>query len=80
MNIDILEPQTQFEDRVNQVDVRLNKTFQVGRYRIQGMLDVYNLFNASSITGSLNTYGPSWGFPTQVLGARLFKLGTQIDF
>jgi hypothetical protein len=80
VNIDILQPQTKFEDRVNQVDVRLNKTFRLGKYRIQGMLDVYNLLNASSITGSLNTYGPAWGFPTQVLGARLFKLGAQLDF
>jgi hypothetical protein len=26
------------------------------------------------------TYGPSWGRPLAVLGARLLKFGAQIDF
>jgi len=34
--------------RWNQVDVRLAKKFGVGRLRIQGQLDIFNILNASS--------------------------------
>jgi hypothetical protein len=78
--IALLVPNTLFEDRLNQVDVRLTKIFQLGRVRAQGRFDVYNLFNASTILNEVFTYGPNWGRPSSVLGARLVKFGAQLDF
>ena len=45
----LIEPNTVFEDRLTQVDVRLTKLLHIRRVRLQGMLDVYNLLNASTI-------------------------------
>ena len=78
--MDIIEPQTMFEDRIQQLDVRFSRGFQVRGLHIQGMFDVYNLLNGSAILATNQTYGPSWLTPTSILDARLFKFGVQVDF
>jgi len=77
--VELIEPDTLFEDRITQVDLRLTRLFRLGRARVQGNLDVMNLFNASSVTGINTRYGPSWLQPTYVLGGRLFRIGFQLD-
>lgn len=69
-----------FEDRIQQVDVRLSRSFRLRGVRVQGMLDIYNVLNASPILAINTTYGPSWLNPTSILDARLFKVGMQLDF
>jgi hypothetical protein len=76
----LVVPNTIFEDRLTQVDVRLTKIFKVGSTRVQGMFDVYNILNASTILSEITTYGPNWLRPTAILGGRLFKFGAQLDF
>jgi hypothetical protein len=80
VTVPILEPFTSFEDRLTQMDVRLTKTFRLGGSRLQGMFDIYNLFNAASVLGVNATYGPAWLRPTSVMAGRLFKFGAQFDF
>lgn len=76
----IFQPQTKFEGRINQLDARLTKTVTVGRSRIQAQFDLYNVFNASPILGINTRYGQAWLTPTEILGARLFKIGAQLSF
>jgi hypothetical protein len=76
----LIKPQTVFEDRMNQFDVRFTKIIRIGTSKVQGMFDIYNLFNASTILGVNQTYGPAWLRPTSILGARLFKVGAQVDW
>jgi hypothetical protein len=78
--IALIVPNTLFEDRFGQFDVRLAKTLRIGRARLQGQLDVYNLFNASSVLAESFAYGANWLRPSGVLSARLVKLGAQVDF
>ena len=80
----LFEPNTQFADRLTQLDVRLTKTITIGRARVQGMFDVYNAFNANTVLAENNRYSATglnpWRRPTSILGARLFKFGMQFDF
>ena len=76
----VIQPNTQFEDRFSQLDFRLAKTFRIGRARLQGMFDAYNLFNTSAALNESFTYGPNWLRPSGTLSARLFKFGAQLDF
>jgi hypothetical protein len=80
VTVPILEPFTLFEDRFTQLDVRLAKIFHLGRARLQGMFDIYNLLNANAVLGVNTTYGSAWLRPTSVMGGRLFKFGAQFDF
>ena len=76
----LIQPGTQFEERLNQVDFRLSKYVKVAWTRVQASVDIYNLFNASSILGLNTRYGPSWLRPTAVLPARFVKFGLQMEF
>jgi hypothetical protein len=69
-----------FDDRLNQLDLRLTKAVRIGRGRIQGILDVYNIFDARTPQADVTTYGATWTRPTSLLGGRLFKFGTQVEW
>ena len=81
VTVDVIPPQTTYEDRINQLDLRFTKRVRLGgSARLEGNVDLYNLFNGSSILATNARYGSSWLTPTQVLGGRLFKLGAQLNF
>jgi hypothetical protein len=82
--IDIIPFQENFEERITQLDVRLTKVLRFGKARVQGMFDVYNVFNAAAATGVSGAFPAAapafWLFPYQIMGGRLFKFGAQFDF
>jgi hypothetical protein len=78
--IDLIPFGTTYGDRLNQVDFRLTKSVRLGRARLDPTVDVYNLFNSSTILGINTRYGPAWLTPTQILPGRLFKFGGQVSF
>ncbi|MDA1307572.1 MAG: TonB-dependent receptor [Acidobacteria bacterium] len=79
VTIPMIQPQTQFEERLTQVDFRLAYVIRaMGRTRVT--LDLFNMLNASTIQSRNNTYGRLWGTPTQILGGRLIKIGAQYSF
>jgi hypothetical protein len=88
VNINVVPPFSLFGDRVNQMDVRAGKIFKFGARRIQANVDVYNLFNASSVVNYISTYGTFGSAtagsifrqPTQILDGRLAKVSVQFDF
>jgi hypothetical protein len=80
VTINLIEPNTIFEDRLSQLDIRLTKTVRLGRNRIQGMFDIYNVFNGSTVLQIISRFGPEWQRPAGILGGRLFKFGAQFDF
>jgi hypothetical protein len=80
VTVTILEPNKLFEDRYTLLDVRLGRTFRYGRLRIQPRLDLYNLANSDAVNTSRATFGSTWLQPLEVFGARMAKVGAQIDF
>jgi hypothetical protein len=81
VTIDLLPPNTMFEDRIQQLDWRLTRTFQFGGTgRLRGNFDVYNIFNASTILVANTNYGATWLTPAHVMGGRLVKVSAQLDF
>ena len=78
--ISLIQPASQFADRINQVDMRLSRRFVLGRIHIDGELDIYNLFNRNSPLVINTAYGPSWLTPTQIIDGRLAKFGVQLEF
>jgi hypothetical protein len=76
----ILEPMTQFENRLNQFDLRVIRNFRMAGVRFQGTFDVYNVFNNAAVLSENYQYGSTWRNPTALLDARIFKVGVQMDF
>ena len=78
---ELIPPNTMFEPRLTQVDVRVSRLFRLGgTTRLRGNLDIYNVFNASSVLSMTPTYGAAWQNAAQVLSARLLRIGAQLDF
>jgi hypothetical protein len=78
--VQLIAPGTMYGDRVYQLDSRLTKTWKLGRTRLQGQLNAYNLLNVGPVLGVNNTYGASWLAPTATLQGRMFKFGAQVDW
>ena len=72
------------KENLSQLDLRGSKRFRVGRYRIRSDFDLYNVFNSNwpyTVSTTFSTAATSqWLRPTNVLQARFFKIGAQIDF
>ena len=80
VSVALIEPNTQFEDRLNQVDFRLTKMIRIKKARLQAMFDLYNMLNANTVLSQVTTYGPNWLRPSSILAARLVKFGMQLDY
>jgi len=78
------EGQDYGDNNLNQLDLRWSKSVRMGRYRLRGDFDLYNVLNSSWPYTVTNTFSNSptatWLKPTNVLQSRFFKLGGKIDF
>src|SRR5258705_6162148 len=67
--------------RIRRLDVRFTKLIRLNqRLRMQGNLDVYNVFNGSGVVQVNNAYGPQWRQPTEVHDPRILQFRAQILF
>jgi hypothetical protein len=78
--VNLIQPGTQYSDRLNQIDLRIAKSVKVGGGRIQGTISAFNLLNGNSPLTLNYQYGPSWLTPTGITQGRLVKFGVQIDY
>ena len=79
-SVQLIEPFTQFEDRLSKLDLRLSKDIQVGTLKLQPRVDLYNAFNASTVLTENTTYGAALGRPLSLLSGRFVKVGVQVSF
>lgn len=80
VTLPITKPGTMYAKRWNQLDVRVSKIFQIGRTRVLGNFDVFNVFNSAGVLAVNDRYGPLWQKPAGLVAPRLMRLGGQIDF
>ena len=82
--VQFLAANQRFENRYAQFDLRFARTVRIARTRVQGIVDLFNAFNARPVL-SLNTRysgttGGSWLSPTTTLVGRLIKFSAQLNF
>jgi hypothetical protein len=79
--VEMMPPKTYFQEpRVQQIDVRLTRTFRAGNMRVMPQFDLFNVFNDNAVQEIVRRYGPAWRNATTVLGPRVVKLGVKLDF
>ena len=88
--INLLAAAFEYDEPLNQLDLRTARSFRFGRYRFEIQADLYNVFNSNWVFTENGTFGTStanglapnsqWLRPTNVLTNRMFKMGAQIDF
>lgn len=67
-------------DNVSLLNLRLDKAFQVGKFKVSGMLDIYNVLNSDAVTNFALTLGPAYKTVTAALDPRVFQAGLRIEF
>jgi hypothetical protein len=81
VTVDLIPPGTLYEERINQLDFRLSRPFQLtAGLRVNTMFDFYNALNSSAVTALNNTFGPAWQRPNSIMPGRLIKFGTQVTW
>ena len=78
--INLVTPNSSFGDRFNQLDLSVNKSFNIGWGRLRLAFDLYNALNANSIQNVTTTYGTTWLRPTTFLDPRLARVTTSLLF
>ena len=54
--------------------------FTIGRYRLDGALDMFNALNSNVVLSQNQNFGSTLGQPQAVLQGRLLRLSTQLKF
>ena len=80
MTVTLYTPNSVFGDRFNQLDVAVNKTFNIGWARLIASLDLYNALNSSSIQSVITAYSTAWQRPSSFLEARLLRFTGTLSF
>jgi hypothetical protein len=80
VNLELIPPNTRYEDRLQQLDLRFTRLFKRERVTLRGNFDIYNVFNGNAILSENAGYGVQWLTPYEVMGGRLFKFSTQFEF
>ena len=91
-SISMIPDGTFYGPRLTQMDLRFSKSFKLGRARILGNFDAYNVLNSGAAVQVNGTYGTgttpgtgaagtnAWQRPLTLIGPRLFKFGGQLDW
>jgi hypothetical protein len=80
VTVNLIPPGSQYLDRWNQLDLSFRKVFSIGRYRIDGALDMFNALNSNVVLSQNQNFGSTLGQPQAVLQDRLLRLSSQIKF
>jgi hypothetical protein len=83
VTVPLVAPGTEFLPRVRQLDLSIAKTFEIrGRTRVQGQVDIFNVFNANTDGAVVSTNYDTAAYrrPASVLQARMVRLGVQVKW
>jgi hypothetical protein len=81
LTVPLVPAGTEFLPRLNQFDLSFAKWFGIGgSRRVQGQLDIFNLFNANPVLGvqSVNFGTTAYNQPNGILNGRTFRVGAQL--
>jgi hypothetical protein len=77
--LQIVNPNTLYLDRDQQLDFRVGKVFRFSGTRTTVNLDIYNALNRSTVLTANQTFGAAWLAPTAITNPRLFKVSFTFD-
>jgi len=81
--VSLIPPNTIFDDRIKQLDLRFSRIFPMGKSKMQGNFDLYNIFNGSTILNEQTRYSNTnnqFMNAIQIMGGRLIKFSAQLTF
>ena len=80
VTVPLIEPYSQYGDRIDQVDMRIGKLLRFGRTRTNLSLDIVNMFNSNDNLSYGTLFNATWPATTAVLVPRLFRINASFDW
>jgi hypothetical protein len=82
LSVPLVAPQTEYGDRINQLDISITKIIKAGHTSIQPKFDYFNLLNGAPVFAvrGLNYGTAAYKQPSSVLSGRVFQLGAIVKF
>jgi hypothetical protein len=78
--VNLIPPNTKFQERWNQIDLSAKRTFRVQQREFQGQVAVFNVTNGSTVLQEIQNFGPNLGQPQNFLQGRMMRLALLINF
>ena len=78
--VNLYTPNSVFGSRFTQLDVAVNKSFNIGWGRLRTAFDIYNVLNSNSVQNVVTAYGTRWLRPIGFLDARLARVTASLQF
>jgi hypothetical protein len=71
-----------FLDRINQLDLKVQKTFKVNRFTVSPQFEVFNVNNSSAMisTVSQNVLSTSYHYANSIMQPRMMGVGAQVKW
>jgi hypothetical protein len=82
ITVPLIAPGVEFLPRVRQLDLSFQKSFGVGRSRVQGQVDIFNVNNSNAVAAVASTLYTTAAYnrPASVLQGRMIRLGVQVKW
>jgi len=78
--VNLISPNTKYQERWNQLDLSMKRTFRIGNKEFQPQLAVFNVTNGNVVLQEVQTYGSTLGQPQNFLQGRLMRLALLVNF
>jgi len=84
--VNLIAPNTKYQERWNQLDLSAKKTFRFGTKEFQGQFAVFNVTNGNVVlqevqtTSAVSGLSPTLGQPQNFLQARMMRLALLVNF
>src|SRR5579872_4197445 len=78
----ILEPAGKIRlPNVNLLNLRLSRDFAVAdRWHVEPLVDLFNITNSQTVISKVNTFGPSFLFPSNTVNPFIARFGLKVNF
>ncbi|MCC7416844.1 MAG: hypothetical protein IT176_06840, partial [Acidobacteria bacterium] len=67
-------------DNINVVDLRVDRGFTLGVFRVAPYLDLYNILNANAIQDITASSGANFLRPILIVAPRILRIGARVDW
>jgi len=79
-SVNLTVPGQLYDNRINQVDLKVGKILRLGGTRTLVAMDLYNLFNSNPALTWDQNYGVNYLRPTGILMPRFLRFNVTVDF
>jgi Carboxypeptidase regulatory-like domain len=80
VNVRLNEPGTVYNDRINQLDLTVARSFKKGSFDLRPEVAFFNVLNVNPVTSVVNVWGTSLNNVNAVLNPRLIRFGVTAKF